>query len=271
MASQFYSDRSLDRASLLRESAGDTEGNTNRKQRLIPIRQGQFFFEYINGSLHLLTTIPEVLMPAASDFIFLGIHTEEEIYCVEVSPADQNDLGSVTLLDIRKAFPLLEPREAALLAYAQGITAWNQAHLYCGKCGSTTLSQQKGHSRICSNAACKNRCYPRIDPAVIVLIEYRPENGPALCLLNKRETPTGIRCSAFAGFVEIGESLEDAIHRELQEEVGLEVDHIRYMSSQPWPFPSALMLGFTAEATHDGFHPGRKGSKRCPVVLRPGN
>ena len=104
---------------------------------------------------------------------------------------------------------------------------------------------EAGHIRKC--ISCDLTLYPRIDPAVIVLIEYIPETGEPVCLLGRHRSGQPNMYSTLAGFVEIGESLEDAVKREMLEEVGLEVNNIRYVASQPWPFPSAVMLGFYAQ------------------------
>jgi len=140
---------------------------------------------------------------------------------------------------------LLFPNDqAALLAYAQAMVLWHRRHRYCGRCGAPSSSHDAGHELRCNNTDCAQVIFPRIDPAIIVLIEYE---GRAL-LGRQPAWPTGIY-STIAGFVEPGESLEDAVRREASEETGINVGAVRYHSSQPWPFPSSLMLGFRAHAT----------------------
>jgi NAD+ diphosphatase len=138
---------------------------------------------------------------------------------------------------------MLPPEDAGLLGYARGMVLWRARHRFCGTCGATTLAAKGGHVLICTNPACRHEQFPRIDPAIIVLVS----DGERALLGRQAAWPVG-RYSTIAGFVEPGESLEDAVAREVFEETGIEVNRIQYHSSQPWPFPSSLMLGFTAHA-----------------------
>jgi NAD+ diphosphatase len=110
-------------------------------------------------------------------------------------------------------------------------------------CGAKTVPAKHGHVLVCSDPSCRNEQFPRLDPAIIVLVS----DGDSALLGRQASWPLG-RYSTIAGFVEPGESLEDAVAREVFEETGIEVQHIEYHSSQPWPFPASLMLGFTAHA-----------------------
>ena len=145
--------------------------------------------------------------------------------------------------ELRFVGSLLPADEAGLLAYARALVLWRRRHRFCGRCGSPNLSTKAGHVLLCSNAACKHEQFPRIDPAVIVLIT----DGDRALLGRQASWPAG-RYSTIAGFVEPGESLEDTVRREVKEETGVDVFDIEYHSSQPWPFPSSLMLGFFARA-----------------------
>ncbi len=133
--------------------------------------------------------------------------------------------------------------EAGLLAYARALTIWRARHRFCGRCGSPTRPERAGHVIRCSNPDCAQEIFPRIDPAIIVLVT----DGERALLGRQPSWPAG-RYSTIAGFVEPGESLEDAVVREVLEETGVRVRHVDYHSSQPWPFPSSLMLGFHAIA-----------------------
>jgi len=133
--------------------------------------------------------------------------------------------------------------EAGLLGYARAIVSWRRRHSFCGTCGAKTVPAKSGHVLVCSDPSCRHEQFPRIDPAIIVLVS----DGERALLGRQANWPLG-RYSTIAGFVEPGESLEDAVAREVLEETGIEVDQIEYHSSQPWPFPSSLMLGFTAHA-----------------------
>jgi len=130
-----------------------------------------------------------------------------------------------------------------VLAYARALVSWRRRHHYCGSCGTATVSRSAGHVRVCPDQGCGDEQFPRLDPAVIVLVS----DGARALLGRQKAWPPG-RYSTIAGFVEPGESLEDAVLREVLEETGVAVRECRYHSSQPWPFPSSLMLGFTAEA-----------------------
>jgi len=120
---------------------------------------------------------------------------------------------------------------------------WRNQHRYCGHCGAPTRSSSAGHVLQCSSPDCGFQQFPRLDPAIIVLVRH----GERALLGRQSSWPIG-RYSTIAGFVEPGESLEDAVIREVREETGIVVSRAHYHSSQPWPFPSSLMLGFMADA-----------------------
>ena len=147
----------------------------------------------------------------------------------------------------------------AVLAYAKGMIEWQQRHLYCGRCGTRNQAEDGGFVMACPNPECGHRSFPRVDPAVIMLVI----DGERCLLGRQARWPAG-RFSTLAGFAEPGESLEDAVRREVAEEAGVQVGDVRYLGSQPWPFPSAMMVGFHADATstditlHDA---GTRGSR----------
>jgi NAD+ diphosphatase len=153
--------------------------------------------------------------------------------------------------ELRPLASELPAGEASLVAYARALNLWRANHRHCGRCGTLTTASHAGHSRDCP--ACGYHSFPRLDPAVIVLV-----NDGERALLGRQASWPANRYSTIAGFVEPGESLEDAVRREVHEEAGIEAHDIAYHSSQPWPFPASLMLGFTARATfappvlHDG-------------------
>ncbi len=149
--------------------------------------------------------------------------------------------------DLRFASMGLDRDEAAVLAYARALLYWHRRHRFCGRCGAATTVCEAGHARDCSNVECAKRHFPRTDPSIIVLVTAQHE-GRAHCLLGRQASWPPNVYSTLAGFVEPGECLEDAVAREVFEESGVRVDAVRYHSSQPWPFPAALMLGFHADA-----------------------
>jgi NAD+ diphosphatase len=148
--------------------------------------------------------------------------------------------------DLRQLAGRLAREEGALLAFARAMLFWHSRHRFCGLCGSPTLSEEAGHMRRCTNPECKAMHFPRTDPAVIMLVTA----GERALLGRNKNFPPGMY-STLAGFVEPGESLEDAVAREVREETAIEVGRVVYHSSQPWPFPANIMLGFHAEAVSE--------------------
>ena len=146
-------------------------------------------------------------------------------------------------LDLRIASIDMDARHAGMLAYAKALHYWQYRHAFCGVCGSPNRLESAGHRLVCSNEECGRKSFPRIDPAIIVLVT----EGEA-CLLGHNGNWPPRRFSTLAGFVEPGESLEDAVVREVFEEASIRLRDIHYVSSQPWPFPASAMCGFYAEA-----------------------
>jgi NAD+ diphosphatase len=144
---------------------------------------------------------------------------------------------------LREAGALLSARDTTLMAHAVALENWQRLHRFCSRCGERTLVAAAGHIRRCP--ACGAEHYPRTDPAVIMLVTDERDRA----LLGRQvHWPAG-RFSTLAGFVEPGESVEQAVMREVFEEVGVTIGEVEYVASQPWPFPSSLMLGFLARAT----------------------
>lgn len=195
-----------------------------------------------------------ILLPAStfgdspnSDFIFLGEMNDRMYFILrpEVDIISKTNLGNIEFKNIRHLAPVIDEKEAALLAFAYSIYHWNHRNLYCGSCGSKTELHDAGHLRVCPNPDCEHRYFPRTDPAIITLVVS--ENK---CLLGRQPNWPDKIYSTLAGFVEPGESLEEAVKREVYEESGIRVLKVRYHSSQPWPFPSSLMLGFISTAEY---------------------
>lgn len=141
--------------------------------------------------------------------------------------------------------------DSAVYAYAKALLLWQMRARFCGTCGAPTRAERAGHCMRCSNPDCDQPQFPRTDAAIIV----RVQRGTRVLLGRQASWAKG-RWSALAGFVEPGESLEDAVRREVDEEVGVALDAVQYHSSQPWPFPGALMLGFQAEARSESLRVG---------------
>ncbi|HYM73852.1 MAG TPA: NAD(+) diphosphatase [Stellaceae bacterium] len=189
--------------------------------------------------------------------VFLGVIDERAHFAVDLSgiEAPLDALASPALAasgipaegarfaDLRQLAGRLARHEGALLAFARAMLFWHSRHRFCGLCGAPTLSEEAGHMRRCTSEACKAMHFPRTDPAVIMLVS----DGERALLGRNKNFPPGMY-STLAGFVEPGESLEDAVAREVREETAIEVGAVAYHSSQPWPFPANIMLGFHAEA-----------------------
>lgn len=183
--------------------------------------------------------------------VLLGWFTGYRCVLVELEPATASLLPGEAFSELRPLASELPAPEAALLGYARALNIWRANHLHCGRCGARTIAIRAGHARLC--IACDNETFPRIDPAIIVLVH----DGQRALLGRQASWPPN-RYSTIAGFVEPGETLEEAVRREVVEETGVRVSTIDYHSSQPWPFPSSLMLGFQARGfyvvptLHDG-------------------
>ncbi len=177
--------------------------------------------------------------------ILLGQTAQGSVFAYEIESLDQPTTPEGTRFeDLRFIASLLPPEEAGVLGYARAMISWRRRHRFCGTCGAKTVPSKGGHVLVCTNATCRHELFPRLDPAIIVLVS----DGERALLGRQASWPPG-RYSTIAGFVEPGESLEDAVAREVLEETGIQVSGIEYHSSQPWPFPASLMLGFTARAT----------------------
>ena len=180
------------------------------------------------------------------NFIYLGGINNNHYFCVDIENiglAENNFSELGTFRELRQAAPLLDDEKAAVLAYSKAMVYWHKSHLYCGFCGYTTKITSAGHRRICSNPECGAEHFPRTDPAIIVLVSHGDK-----CLLARQARWKKGQYATIAGFVEPGESLEQAVAREVFEETGIILDEAWYRSSQPWPFPASIMLGFRAES-----------------------
>jgi NAD+ diphosphatase len=181
---------------------------------------------------------------SGAELILLGSFAGRSLFAVEFQSEQAPELApNARFEDLRMMASLLPADEAGVLAYARAMISWRAQHRFCGVCGHPTQPIKGGHVLICTNPACQHEQFPRTDPAVIVLVS----DGERALLGRQAAWPAG-RYSTIAGFVEPGESLEDAVIREVFEETGISVDAVEYHSSQPWPFPASLMLGFTAHA-----------------------
>jgi NAD+ diphosphatase len=177
----------------------------------------------------------------------LGNDGERDYFAVSVTDSQKDTIlekfPQAQFADLRRASIDMAAKHAGILAYAKALHYWQHRHAFCGVCGHPNLLRSAGHRMLCGNEECARESYPRIDPAIIVLVTHKN-----FCLLGRNAKWPPRHFSTLAGFVEPGESLEDAVVREVYEEVQLNLENIRYVSSQPWPFPASAMCGFYAEA-----------------------
>jgi len=185
---------------------------------------------------------------AAHPWAFLGLLDETPVFAVDLTSLDAPLLSEALgeFLDLRRIGGNVAPRDAAIMAHARGLMHWRARHRFCGVCGAACTPGSAGHVALCQG--CGTHHFPRTDPAVIMLVT----DGDR-ALLGQPNAFRNVRVfTTLAGFVEPGESLEEAVAREVFEETAIRVARVRYHSSQPWPFPSSIMLGFHADAiSHD--------------------
>lgn len=254
LAPNVYAAGPLDRAEELRRDEVKLAGVlTDPTSLFVPVWQDRHLFreDGCGGAeaVFLSADRAEALMAGGADSCFLGLREGVAYFALDLGHLETPDhapalAGLGDFADLRRIGPLLARDDSAILALARALVHWHGRHRFCGLCGGATRSEQGGHLRRCQTPDCGALHFPRTDPAVIMLVH----DGGDRCVLGRQARfPAGMH-STLAGFVEPGESLEDTVVREVHEEVGLTVRQVTYHSSQPWPFPSSLMLGFYAVA-----------------------
>ncbi|MBT3658717.1 MAG: NAD(+) diphosphatase [Rhodospirillaceae bacterium] len=258
-----YTASGLDRAANQRSDADWVAARlAEPDMRLVPVWRNQ---NLVNGDAH--APVPAMprgdqarhLISQGGSLVFLGLAEGTPLFSADFSSMAENEAlslavsmvdGDASFVDLRATGWLLPRDQAAVLAYARGLSYWHRSHAFCGRCGQPTAIHQGGHMRKCTDDACARETYPRTDPAVIMLVtdDGIGGHGPR-CLLGRHHRWNFAMYSTLAGFVEPGESLEEAVAREVFEEAGVPVTDVTYMASQPWPFPASLMLGYWAKAT----------------------
>ncbi|RAJ41313.1 NAD+ diphosphatase [Kitasatospora sp. SolWspMP-SS2h] len=214
--------------------------------RVLPIAGGEAFVVDTEDRTELVL-LPSFEAPVTGDRYFLG--TDEDgthYFALDCESLPGRLDGDARPAGLREVGSALSDRDSGLLVHAVALEHWHRLHSFCSRCGHRTEKAGAGHLRRCTSCAAEH--YPRTDPAVIMLITD-PEDR---CLLGRQALWPEGRWSTLAGFVEPGESIEQAVVREVLEEAGVRVGEVAYVASQPWPFPSSLMLGFLGRALPGG-------------------
>ena len=240
----FFSGSPIQRSSKLRADSDDLyRAYRHPDTRFLPVWQSRCLVAEQRAVL-LGKSELSAYTDGPDDVIFLGRLDERFIFALALPDhADPAGTAQAEFIEVRKLIGQVDETDAGLLAYARAMVNWQQSHAYCGICGTRNQAIEGGFVMRCGDVNCAQRSFPRLDPAIIVLVIDR-----ALCLLGRQPSWPEGQFSTIAGFVEPGESLEDAVRREVAEETNIAVGDCRYLASQPWPFPSALMIGFHAEA-----------------------
>ena len=222
--------------------------------KFIPFYNGKNLFLEINKKITPVIfnkiQLDKFFPNGIEDTIFLGVAHTLNYMGVDLSLPNQKfecwlKENQIIIDDLRKYGPIIKDIEASFLALSNGMFFWHNTHKFCGSCGFQNFSTEGGFVMKCSNDKCGKSHFPRTDPAIITLISFQDK-----VLLGRSPRFPETMYSTLAGFVEPGESLEQALEREVFEEVGVKVKNIKYFNSQPWPFPASLMLGFFAEAVN---------------------
>ena len=177
--------------------------------------------------------------------IFLGTKKSVPYFASDISKSNivENLNNKIVFEELRKAAMFLSNEDASMLALARSMTEWKLNNKYCPKCGHKTEPLSGGNAIICKNKICKKEIFPRTDPVVIMLVYHKDK-----CVLGRQQYFPKNFFSILAGFMEPGESIESAVCREVLEEISINIKNVTYHSSQPWPYPSSLMIGCIAEA-----------------------
>ena len=218
----------------------------DRGTRVLVVDDGQALVRSGEGLAELVFVSPKQA-PEGVRFL-LGTDADGVVYfgvagTLPLPDGEQDPGSAVRPISLRQAGPLLSDRDAGLMTHAVALGNWHAVHTHCPRCGALTEPELAGHSRRCVVDGSEH--FPRLDPAVIMLVTDPDDR----CLLARNAMWPERRVSILAGFVEPGESAEQAVAREVHEETGITIVGARYVGSQPWPMPHSLMLGFRARAT----------------------
>lgn len=248
----YYTHMTLDRGSQHRKDPNWVDAQKEKNSLWLLIHENQNLISLKSDELALLTW-QQVQSLSHQSGVLLGQDDKHSYFALDVSDLSKEELNqrfeNTGFADMRQLGPKLDQTMASIGVLARGLCYWHKTHTFCGRCGHQNHPVEGGHARQCNNPNCMHITFPRTDPAVIMLVTHTFDDGVERCLLGRQDTwPQGVY-STLAGFVDPGESLEQAVEREVLEESGVKVTDVEYIASQPWPFPSSLMLGFIAKAT----------------------
>jgi len=239
----------LDRASHLRDISEDLL--RHRRAALLPMYGGKLLIDVAQEEPRLgwVPPLTEYLEEATEQAVFLGMSKETPCFVADFSAMSEEAVNEqfcdgAKFIDLRSVAGQLGPASASIAATAKGVMGWHQTHPFCSRCGEPSVIENGGWRRRCM--VCNGQHFPRTDPVVIMLI-LKDDS----VLVGRQEVWAPGMYSLLAGFMEPGETIEDAVRRETKEETGVEVGHVGYHGCQPWPFPSNLMLGCIGVAETD--------------------
>ncbi|MEM7744944.1 MAG: NAD(+) diphosphatase [Pseudomonadota bacterium] len=236
----------LDRAAHLRDVCDDFLAH--RRAAMLPMFHGRILIDTEEEAPRLgwVPPLAEYLDDATEAPVFLGLSDDTPCFAADFSAMDvdlvaRHFCDRATFMDLRAVAGALRPASAAIAATAKGLLGWHEAHPFCARCGSSSQIENGGWRRRCESCAALH--FPRTDPVVIMLVVHDDN----VLLGRQAKFASGIY-SLLAGFMEPGETIEDAVRREVKEETSVRIGHVGYLGCQPWPFPSNLMLGCWAQA-----------------------
>jgi len=246
-----FSTAFLEKASQRRSNKSWIESILKEKTtRLIPIFESKVLVSNDDNKPIFITQNNLANISDINDLmIFLGINDGRAYFAYNIpykfqaSTISRNQNGK--FIDLKRVRHYLKYQDIILLSLAKFMVYWNLRNSFCGHCGNRTISMEAGNLRICENPSCSTKYFPNMDPAIIVLVS----SGKS-CLLGRQSFWPKRIYSTIAGFVEPGETIEEAVYREVLEETGIKTKEITYYSSQPWLFPNSLMLGFWAKTAN---------------------
>lgn len=240
----FYAGHYIERRAERRTDEAWLRAALSSNPAFVPVWRGRVLVEQQSERIApvLFTQAQLHEPPRLEEIVFLGEFQGTACFAVALEGEDA-PTSAGDFLELRAVSGELQRDDAGLLGYARAMILWREKHRYCGRCGTATRSINGGHALKCGDGLCGLMQFPRLDPAIIVLV-----TDGERALLGRQAAWPAHRYSTIAGYVEVGESVEEAVAREVREETGVTVAAVEYHASQPWPFPASLMLGFFARA-----------------------